>query len=132
MVDWIEFEGPTTLSVIPFYAKSQNLITLITFVLFFHSIYSNHSVNPKGSFSVFVSIQQNPFYLLQWVSLLCVVSIFNIWFHCKCWYLMSFFKTQRYVRVYDLSKQELLKKLQSTAKWISSLAVHPKGRFEYM
>lgn len=38
-----------------------------------------------------------------------------------------FVATQRYIRVYDLSKQELLKKLQSTAKWISSLAIHPKG-----
>ncbi|XP_028410062.1 ribosome biogenesis protein bop1-like [Dendronephthya gigantea] len=38
-----------------------------------------------------------------------------------------FVATQRYVRVYDLSKQELLKKLQSSAKWISSMAVHPKG-----
>ena len=37
------------------------------------------------------------------------------------------FQTQRYIRVYDLTKQELLKKLQSSAKWISSMAIHPKG-----
>ena len=40
----------------------------------------------------------------------------------------SSFQTQRYIRVYDLSKQELLKKLQSSAKWISSMAIHPKGK----
>lgn len=35
--------------------------------------------------------------------------------------------TQRSVRVYNLLKQELSKKLQGNAKWISSLAVHPGG-----
>lgn len=35
--------------------------------------------------------------------------------------------TQRSIRVYNLLKQELSKKLQGNAKWISSLAVHPKG-----
>jgi ribosome biogenesis protein ERB1 len=38
-----------------------------------------------------------------------------------------FVATQRHVRVYNLSKQELSKKLQTGAKWISSLAIHPKG-----
>ena len=38
-----------------------------------------------------------------------------------------FVATQRHVRVYNLAKQELAKKLSSGAKWISSLAVHPKG-----
>jgi hypothetical protein len=42
---------------------------------------------------------------------------------------LTSFQTQRYIRVYDLSKQELLKKLQSSAKWISSMAIHPKGLF---
>ncbi|XP_039757078.1 ribosome biogenesis protein BOP1 homolog [Pararge aegeria] len=35
--------------------------------------------------------------------------------------------TQRVVRVYDLVKQELVRKLQTGAQWISGLAVHPAG-----
>ena len=38
-----------------------------------------------------------------------------------------FVATQRHVRIYNLSKQELSKKLMTGAKWISSLAIHPKG-----
>ncbi|KFB50623.1 hypothetical protein ZHAS_00018947 [Anopheles sinensis] len=38
-----------------------------------------------------------------------------------------FVATQRHVRVYDLVKQELLKKLFPGCKWISSMAIHPKG-----
>ncbi|XP_058123678.1 ribosome biogenesis protein BOP1 homolog isoform X2 [Anopheles ziemanni] len=38
-----------------------------------------------------------------------------------------FVATQRHVRVYDLVRQELLKKLYPGCKWISSMAVHPKG-----
>lgn len=35
--------------------------------------------------------------------------------------------TQRHVRIYDLGKQQLCKKLMTGAKWISSIAVHPTG-----
>ncbi|WAR11935.1 BOP1B-like protein [Mya arenaria] len=35
--------------------------------------------------------------------------------------------TQRFVRVYNLLKQELSKKLMTNCKWVSSLAVHPEG-----
>ena len=38
-----------------------------------------------------------------------------------------FVATQRYIRSYDLSKQELLKIIQPGAKWISSFDVHPGG-----
>ncbi|KAL1400575.1 hypothetical protein pipiens_007316 [Culex pipiens pipiens] len=38
-----------------------------------------------------------------------------------------FVATQRHIRVYDLVKQELLKKLFPSCKWISSMAIHPKG-----
>ncbi|MCJ8746521.1 hypothetical protein PDJAM_G00142720 [Pangasius djambal] len=38
-----------------------------------------------------------------------------------------FVATQRYVRVYNLIKQELTKKLMANCKWISSMAVHPGG-----
>ncbi|XP_022082410.1 ribosome biogenesis protein bop1-A-like isoform X2 [Acanthaster planci] len=38
-----------------------------------------------------------------------------------------FVATQRFVRVYNLLKQELTKKLLTTAKWISSIAIHPGG-----
>lgn len=36
-------------------------------------------------------------------------------------------QTQRVVRVYDLVKQELVRKLEPGAQWISALAVHPAG-----
>ncbi|XP_041375596.1 ribosome biogenesis protein bop1-like [Gigantopelta aegis] len=35
--------------------------------------------------------------------------------------------TQRYVRIYNLLKQELTKKLFTNCKWVSSLAIHPGG-----
>ncbi|XP_046381046.2 ribosome biogenesis protein bop1-B-like [Haliotis rufescens] len=38
-----------------------------------------------------------------------------------------FVATQRYVRVYNLLKQELTKKLMTNCKWVSSMAVHPGG-----
>ncbi|XP_041423005.1 ribosome biogenesis protein bop1-A isoform X1 [Xenopus laevis] len=38
-----------------------------------------------------------------------------------------FVATQRYVRVYNLLKQELTKKLLTNCKWVSSIAVHPAG-----
>ncbi|XP_041105087.1 ribosome biogenesis protein bop1 [Polyodon spathula] len=38
-----------------------------------------------------------------------------------------FVATQRYVRVYNLIKQELTKKLLANCKWVSSIAVHPGG-----
>lgn len=38
-----------------------------------------------------------------------------------------FVATQRYIRVYDLSKQDLIKTLQTGARWISSFDVHPGG-----
>ncbi|GLH00739.1 Ribosome biogenesis protein BOP1 homolog [Gryllus bimaculatus] len=36
-----------------------------------------------------------------------------------------FVATQKNVRVYDLVKQEIVKKLLSNSKWISSIAIHP-------
>ncbi|NXI96720.1 BOP1 protein, partial [Psophia crepitans] len=38
-----------------------------------------------------------------------------------------FVATQRYVRVYNLLKQELTKKLMTNCKWVSSMAIHPGG-----
>ena len=38
-----------------------------------------------------------------------------------------FVATQTVVKVYNLAKQELTKKLNPTCKWISSIAVHPGG-----
>ena len=38
-----------------------------------------------------------------------------------------FVATQRTIRVYNLIRQELFKKLQSGAKWISSMDIHPQG-----
>ena len=42
----------------------------------------------------------------------------------KPWFLVA---TQRSIRVYDLSKQTLLKVLQPGARWISSFDIHPLG-----
>ncbi|KAJ9597872.1 hypothetical protein L9F63_011273 [Diploptera punctata] len=38
-----------------------------------------------------------------------------------------FVATQKNIRVYDLTKQEMVKKLYSNSKWISSMAIHPGG-----
>ena len=38
-----------------------------------------------------------------------------------------FAATQRYVRLYDLAGQTLVKTLQTGVKWISSLDIHPGG-----
>ena len=38
-----------------------------------------------------------------------------------------FVATQTLVRIYDLKKKVLAKKLTSGAKWISSISVHPQG-----
>eukprot|EP00123_Amoebidium_parasiticum_P012241 comp21214_c0_seq2/m.28850 comp21214_c0_seq2/g.28850 ORF comp21214_c0_seq2/g.28850 comp21214_c0_seq2/m.28850 type:complete len:515 (-) comp21214_c0_seq2:491-2035(-) len=38
-----------------------------------------------------------------------------------------FVATQRYVRLYNLTKQELTKKLVTGVKWVSSMDVHPQG-----
>nr|MBE5724373.1 putative ribosome biogenesis protein BOP1-like protein [Cucujiformia] len=38
-----------------------------------------------------------------------------------------FVATQRHVRIYDLVKQNLVKKLMTNSKWISSMAIHPGG-----
>ena len=32
------------------------------------------------------------------------------------------------MKVYDLARQELTKKLQAGVKWISSIDIHPRGR----
>ncbi|CAH2041807.1 unnamed protein product, partial [Iphiclides podalirius] len=40
---------------------------------------------------------------------------------------LLFVATQRAVRVYDLVKQELVRKLLTGAQWISALALHPAG-----
>lgn len=36
-------------------------------------------------------------------------------------------QTQKNIRIYDLVKQELIKKLITNSKWISNMAIHPKG-----
>ncbi|KAG8901896.1 hypothetical protein FRB99_005016 [Tulasnella sp. 403] len=38
-----------------------------------------------------------------------------------------FVATQRYIRIYDLVAQSLLKTLQTSSQWISSMDVHPSG-----
>ncbi|KAJ3223249.1 Ribosome biogenesis protein 1 [Clydaea vesicula] len=41
--------------------------------------------------------------------------------------IIDFKKTQRYVRVYDMMQQKLVKKLMSGVKLISSMDIHPQG-----
>lgn len=36
-------------------------------------------------------------------------------------------QTQHNIRIYDLVKQELVKKLLTNSKWISGMSIHPKG-----
>ncbi|KAJ8936837.1 hypothetical protein NQ314_012153 [Rhamnusium bicolor] len=38
-----------------------------------------------------------------------------------------FVATQRHVRIYDLVKQTMMKKLLTNSKWISTMAIHPGG-----
>jgi len=38
-----------------------------------------------------------------------------------------FVATQRFVRIYNLIKQELTKKLMASCKWLSGMAIHPAG-----
>lgn len=38
-----------------------------------------------------------------------------------------FVATQRNIRIYDLVKQEIVKKLLTNSKWIADMAIHPKG-----
>lgn len=38
-----------------------------------------------------------------------------------------FVATQRHIRVYDLVKQEQIKKLLTNSKWVSGMTIHPKG-----
>ena len=42
-----------------------------------------------------------------------------------------FVATQKNVRIYDLKKQELIKKLLSNARWISSMAIHPGINYSF-
>ncbi|GAC94603.1 hypothetical protein PHSY_002176 [Pseudozyma hubeiensis SY62] len=52
-------------------------------------------------------------------------SVQKLVFHpTKPWVFVA---TQRYIRVYDLMAQSLVKTLQSGFKWISTLDVHPSG-----
>ena len=41
--------------------------------------------------------------------------------------LISTYQTQRYVRLYNLAEQKLLKTLMPGIQWISSMDVHPSG-----
>lgn len=45
-------------------------------------------------------------------------------------YVLTSLQTQKYVRIYDLVKQELVKKLLTGVKWISSIDIHPQGILE--
>jgi ribosome biogenesis protein ERB1 len=46
--------------------------------------------------------------------------------------LLFILQTQKHVRVYDLAKQELVKKLYSNSKWISSIAIHPGNSITFL
>ncbi|KAH8331439.1 hypothetical protein KR074_003580 [Drosophila pseudoananassae] len=42
-------------------------------------------------------------------------------------FLFCILQTQHNIRIYDLVKQELVKKLLTNSKWISGMSIHPKG-----
>ncbi|PVU96778.1 hypothetical protein BB561_000981 [Smittium simulii] len=49
----------------------------------------------------------------------------RVMFHSvKPWFLVA---TQKYVRIYDLMRQNLVRTLNPGAKWISSIDIHPQG-----
>ncbi|XP_025076239.1 ribosome biogenesis protein bop1-like isoform X1 [Pomacea canaliculata] len=82
------------------------------------------TVMPQGgSMSVFIHQltrrrTQNPFSKPKGL-------VQKVMFHPVRPYL--FVATQKYVRVYNLLKQQLVKKLQTNCKWVSSMDVHPGG-----
>ena len=41
--------------------------------------------------------------------------------------IFLFFQTQRNIRIYDLVKQELYKKLITGSQWIATMCIHPGG-----
>lgn len=47
--------------------------------------------------------------------------------HSFLWLTSLILQTQRSIRIYNLIKQQLIKKLMSNSAWISSMAVHPGG-----
>jgi hypothetical protein len=53
--------------------------------------------------------------------LLYVFTLLCTWLYSPC------IKTQRYVRLYNLAEQKLLKTLMPGIQWISSMDVHPSG-----
>lgn len=55
------------------------------------------------------------------------MQYYSSFYHSSLLYTYSHTQTQTYIKVYDLAKQELVKKLQSGMKWISCLAIHPSG-----
>ncbi|KAG7174653.1 ribosome biogenesis protein BOP1 homolog [Homarus americanus] len=55
----------------------------------------------------------------------CKGRVQTVQFHPKLPFL--FVVTQGHIRVYNLQKQRMLKKVQANSRWISSIAIHPGG-----
>lgn len=53
-------------------------------------------------------------------------SIYNMQ-HATFVFNLDILQTQHNIRIYDLVKQELIKKLLTNSKWISGMSIHPKG-----
>lgn len=90
-------------SQLPF-SKSKGLIQCVLF----------HPIRPY----LFVAVSNS-----NLLKILIVLVYFN--FFKDYFFLLQ---TQRNVRVYDLVKQEMVKKLLSNSQWISTMAIHP-GKF---
>lgn len=86
-----------------------------------HQLGKQKSVRPFAKMNGIVQqVVFHPFKPILFVA----VSIIKKFF----FYSYKFFsKTQRYVKVYDLVKQLLVKKLLTNVQWVSSLDVHPGG-----
>ncbi|RKP19791.1 BOP1NT-domain-containing protein [Rozella allomycis CSF55] len=63
-------------------------------------------------------ISQNPFKKVGGI-------VQNVLFHPKR--PLFYVATQQFIRIYDLSKQELVRKLSPGFRWISSMSIHPSG-----
>lgn len=53
------------------------------------------------------------------------MSFVQLWFYELSFNIVLYFQTQHNIRVYDVVKQEMVKKLYSNSRWISSMAIHP-------
>lgn len=92
-----------------------------------HQVSTRHSqipfAKPKGLVQCILFHPVRPFLFVAVSYFLALITC--LFFFIRFIILLIFqFQTQKNVRIYDLVKQELFKKLQTYAQWISSMAIH--------